>query len=79
MDVALPIGNNQPGVAARIRYHQVGLSVPIKQLSLERLQTALKTVLDTPVYTDNALHFAKLIQEKPGLVLACEAIEQLIS
>ncbi len=76
--VAIPIGNDQPGVAARIRYHQVGISVPFKRLSVDQLHKALKQVLHTSVYTDNAKHFAKLIQQKPGLILAAEAIERVV-
>jgi hypothetical protein len=35
-------------------------------------------VLDTPVYADNAQTFAKLIEEKSGLIMAFEAIELLV-
>jgi len=76
--VAIPIGNDQPGVAPRIRYHQLGGSVGIKKLNLDGLYTTLKTVLDTPIYADNAQAFAKLIKEKPGLILASESISLLV-
>jgi MGT family glycosyltransferase len=77
--VAIPLGNDQPGVAARIRYYQLGISLPIKQLSLERLHHALAAVWNHEIYTDNARNFAQEIANKPGLTLAVTAIEKLIT
>lgn len=51
----------------------------MKKLNLASLHTAIKTVLDEPIYTENAQTFAKLIQEKPGLIMASEAIERLVA
>jgi len=45
---------------------------------LDGLYTTLKTVLHTPIYADNALAFAKLIKEKPVLILASESISRLV-
>jgi hypothetical protein len=47
-------------------------------LNLDGLYTTLKTVLHTPIYADNAQAFAKLIKEKPGLILASESISLLV-
>jgi UDP:flavonoid glycosyltransferase YjiC (YdhE family) len=77
--VAIPIGSDQPGVAARIRFHKVGVSIPMSKLSCERLLDALKEVLKNKVYTHNAHIFAKLIESKPGLIQAAEAIEQVLT
>jgi zeaxanthin glucosyltransferase len=75
---SIPLGNDQPGVAARIRYHQLGVSFPSKQLSVERLRQALITVLNHEIYGNNARKFAQEIVDKPGLALAVNTIEQLI-
>jgi hypothetical protein len=45
----------------------------------ERLHGARKNVLDTEVYAENARHFAKLIEQKPGLTMAALAIERVIT
>jgi MGT family glycosyltransferase len=76
--VAIPLGNDQPGVAARIRYHQLGVCFPRRQLSVERLRQALIAVLNHEIYSNNARKFAQEIAGKPGLVLAVNMIEQLI-
>ena len=77
--VAIPIGNDQPGVAARIRYHQLGVSFPSKQLSVERLHQALTDVLNHEIYSNNVQKFAHQIRNEPGLALAANAIEQLVT
>ncbi|MBD2099987.1 glycosyltransferase [Leptolyngbya sp. FACHB-261] len=77
--VAIPPGNDQPGVAARIRYHQLGITLPSKQLSVERLHRALTAVWNREIYTDNVQKFAHEIASKPGLTLAVTAIEKLIT
>lgn len=77
--VAIPLGNDQPGVAARIRYHQLGISFTSKQLSVECLRHALTTVLTHEIYTNNVQKFAQEIVDKPGLTLAVNAIEQLMT
>jgi UDP:flavonoid glycosyltransferase YjiC (YdhE family) len=77
--VAIPLGNDQPGVAARIRYHQLGVSFPSKQLSIERLPQALTDVLNHEIYSNNVQKFAHEIRSEPGLALAANAIEQLMT
>jgi zeaxanthin glucosyltransferase len=46
--VALPIGYDQPGVAARIVYHGVGESLEIEKLTGEQLLEAIRKVLENP-------------------------------
>ncbi len=77
--VAIPLGNDQPGVAARIRYYKLGISFSSKQLNVERLHYALTTVLNHEIYTNNVRKFAQKIADKPGLTLAVNAIEQLMT
>ncbi|AFY55452.1 glycosyltransferase, MGT family [Rivularia sp. PCC 7116] len=75
--LAVPIGGDQPGVAARIRYHQVGVSIPIKQLNEAKLSQAISRVFKNPIYTNKAKELAKKINSTPGVVLAADAIEEL--
>ena len=48
--VAIPITNDQPGVAARIQWLGVGVTVPPSRLTTETLRSALRTVLSDPGY-----------------------------
>lgn len=76
--VAIPITNDQPGIAARIDYHKVGKVVPLANLSVENLSNALKEVIHQPIYRENALKFARIINESGGSIRAAELVEMAI-
>jgi zeaxanthin glucosyltransferase len=77
--VAIPITNDQPGVAARIAWIGAGEIVPLSQLTAVNLQTALKLVLMQESYRQNALKLQQSIAASGGVSRAAEIIEQAIS
>jgi zeaxanthin glucosyltransferase len=74
--VAIPIGYDQPGVAARIAHHGVGEFLEIGDLTSERLSELIKRVQTNPSYRDKARYFQKVISQTRGLDLAADVIEQ---
>lgn len=46
--VAIPVTNDQLGVGARIAYTRTGVVVTLKELSADRLRSAVNTVLEDP-------------------------------
>lgn len=74
--VALPIGYDQPGVAARIAYHRVGESLEIETLTGEELLGAIRKVLNNPSYRERARYFQHVIGETRGLEVAADRIEE---
>lgn len=74
--VAIPIGYDQPGVAARIVYHRVGEFVEIENLTVERLSELILRVRKNPSYRLRARYFQKMIAQTRGLDVAAYAIEQ---
>ncbi|MEM9245215.1 MAG: nucleotide disphospho-sugar-binding domain-containing protein, partial [Cyanobacteria bacterium P01_F01_bin.153] len=60
--VAIPIANEQPGIAARIAYSGAGLKLELKELKGDRLQNAIQTVLSNPSYRQKAQQFQQEIQ-----------------
>jgi hypothetical protein len=50
--VAPPIGYDQPGVAARIKYHGVGESLEVEILTGQELSGAIRKVLNNPSYRE---------------------------
>ena len=74
--VAIPIGYDQPGVAARIAYHGVGELMEIEHLTVEGLSQLTRKVLNDARYRLRAQHFASLIAETRGLELAADVVEQ---
>jgi zeaxanthin glucosyltransferase len=77
--VAIPVANDQPGVAARIAYTGVGEVVSLKQLNVPKLQTAIRKVLTKESYKKNAITLQKAIQQAGGSSRAADIIEQVVS
>jgi zeaxanthin glucosyltransferase len=73
--VAIPIGFDQPGVAARIAYHGVGEFVEEDDLTAERLLQVIQRVLNNPGYREKARYFQNVIAQTQGLDLAADLIE----
>jgi zeaxanthin glucosyltransferase len=74
--VAVPITNDQPGVAARIAHTRTGLVVPFRKLNAARLRHAVRQVLDDNGYYENAQRLKTAIQAANGLARAADIIEQ---
>lgn len=76
--VAVPITNDQPGVAARIVWTRAGRSISLNKLSAETLRIAVKEVLATPSYRNNAQRLQREIAGMNSLVRASEIAETLV-
>jgi MGT family glycosyltransferase len=74
--VAIPIGYDQPGVAARIAYHGVGEFVEIGNLTAQHLSELIVKVTANPKYRDKARWFQKVLAETRGLDIAADIIER---
>jgi zeaxanthin glucosyltransferase len=75
--VAIPIGYDQPGVAARIAYHGVGEFVNIGNLTARRLSELILKVTANRNYRDKARWFQKVIGETRGLDIAADIVERV--
>ena len=76
--VAIPITNDQPGVAARIAWSGTGVVLPPKHLTAPRLAEALMRVLTVPSYRENALRLSREIQKLNPLERASEIVEETL-
>jgi UDP:flavonoid glycosyltransferase YjiC (YdhE family) len=74
--VALPLGNDQPGVASRVRARGAAVVIPQQKLTAGKLRTALETVLENPAYRDSARRLQAVFQQVDGLERAADIIEQ---
>src|SRR5262249_11134331 len=74
--VAIPVTNDQPGVAARIAHTQTGKFVPIQDVTAPRLASLIDEVLDQPVYRRNAGRMKQAVAETNGLEKAVDLLEQ---
>jgi zeaxanthin glucosyltransferase len=74
--VALPVTNDQPGVAARIANKKVGVVISPHQASPETFVTAIKRVLGDPTFRDSAQRVQEAIRSTDGLSIAAGLLER---
>jgi MGT family glycosyltransferase len=75
--VALPIAHDQFGVAARVEWSGAGVRVRPEERTAKRIGEAIRTVLGTAKYRQQAQRFARLIRERNGLSRAADIVEQV--
>jgi zeaxanthin glucosyltransferase len=74
--VAIPIGYDQPGTAARIAHHGTGEFIEVDELTTDRLRVLIEKVLHDSTYRERAVYFQKVISKTQGLDVAADIIEQ---
>ncbi|NUN66472.1 glycosyltransferase [Pseudanabaena biceps] len=77
--VAIPIANDQPGVASRIAWTETGVVIPVKKLTVPKLRQAVQTVLSESKYRDNAKKMQLAIANSGGVTKAADIVEQAIA
>ena len=76
--VAVPLGNDQPGMAARVKARGAGVVVSRRRLSPARLRKAVVRVLQEPQYRKAAQALQRSIRQMDGPGRAAELIEQAL-
>lgn len=77
--VAIPIANDQPGVAARIVWAGVGEMISISHLTVDSLRSTIHRVLTQDSYKVQALRLQSAIQNSGGVQQTANIIEAAIS
>ncbi len=76
--VCIPLGNDQPGVAARVAARGAGLVVPPLRLTAKRLRPALRAALEDESYRSAARKLQASIQQIDGLEQAANIVEDAL-
>lgn len=76
--VAIPVGNDQPAVAARLKWLGAGELLPLKRLRADRLRTLVKKVLEQEQYRLQARRLMLEIKRTDGVGIAADLIEQVL-
>ena len=76
--VAIPVTNDQPGVAARVVYSGAGLMISLKNLTAESLRVLVDQVLNTTSFQENSRRLQAAIEQAKGLDLAATLIERAL-
>jgi zeaxanthin glucosyltransferase len=74
--VAIPVTNDQPGVAARIADKKVGMFVPSRDLTASRLANLIDDVMTESTYRENARRIQRAIAKTDGLSVAADLLER---
>jgi MGT family glycosyltransferase len=77
--VAIPVTNDQPGVAARIAWNGAGEFVPLGRLNVLRLRRAIQQVLNQNSYQQQILRLQEATHRAGGVRRAADIVEQAIS
>jgi zeaxanthin glucosyltransferase len=77
--VAIPITNDQPGIATRIAWAGAGEVIPLSRLSVGKLRRAVQKVLAQESYKQNAVRLQESIGRAGGVSRAIDIVEQAIS
>jgi zeaxanthin glucosyltransferase len=76
--VCIPLGNDQPGVAARVKARGAGIVVPPRSANAKRLRSAVRAVLENDSYRLAARKIQSAIAEIDGLDRAADIIEDVL-
>ena len=76
--VCLPLGNDQPGVAARVAARGAGVVVSRAKLSAKRLRAAVRQVLEDANYRKAAGELQAAMRRVDGLERAADLIEDAL-
>lgn len=74
--VAIPITNEQPGIAARLGRSGAGLVLPLRQLDEQRLRQTVREALQNQGLRREALRLQQAIRAAGGVQRAASLIEQ---
>jgi zeaxanthin glucosyltransferase len=77
--VAIPVANDQPGVAARIAWTGAGELVTLKKLNVPRLRAAINRVLTQESYKQNALRLQEATLKAGGVTRAADIVEKAVA
>jgi zeaxanthin glucosyltransferase len=76
--IAIPITDDQPGVAARIEWKGVGIALPIRRLTVERLRACIHTLLTDTKYQSAVSELGTDFRKISGLDRAADIIEHVL-
>ena len=77
--IAIPITNDQPGVAARLAWLGAAEVVPPQRLTVPRLRAAIERVLRESGFREAAQRCREKIRESDGVANAADIVEQVLA
>jgi zeaxanthin glucosyltransferase len=76
--VCIPLGNDQPGVAARSAARGAAVVVPPRRANAKRLRAAVRAVLEDESYQSAARKVQAAMAQIDGLERAADVVEEAL-
>ncbi len=77
--VAIPIGNDQPGVAARLAAKGAAIVLARRSLTSAQVENAVRTILENDSYARAVAALRESVEQIDGAALAAQLIEEKLS
>ncbi|HVN92418.1 MAG TPA: glycosyltransferase [Terracidiphilus sp.] len=77
--VCIPLGNDQPGVAARVKAHGAGIVIHPRKVNAKRLRSAVRKVMEEDSYRRAARKIQSAIAQIDGPGQAADIIEDVLN
>ena len=77
--IAIPVTNDQPGIAARIAWTGVGEMIDLGKLNSDNLRPMIQRVLGEKRYHEKSQKLQQAIEKSGGIDQAIAIIEQAIN
>ena len=75
----VPLHYDEPGNAARVVYHKMGLRLQLEEVSAGTLGSCIDTLLEDGTYRENAKRMSQRFVEIEEQSPACEIIEKALA
>jgi MGT family glycosyltransferase len=75
----VPLSYDEPGNAARVVYHKIGLRLQLEEVSAGTLGSCIDTLLEDTAYRDNARRMSQKFVEIEERSPACQVIEKTLA
>ena len=75
--LAIPITNEQPGIAARLAYSGAGRVIPVQKLAVAQLRAQVSEMLTNPSYKEKAERLQRECVAAGGVSAAADLIESI--
>jgi len=75
----VPLSYDEPGNAARVVYHKIGLRLQLEEVSAGTLGSCIDTLLEDGAYRENAKSMSQKFVEIEEQSPACEIIEKVLA
>jgi UDP:flavonoid glycosyltransferase YjiC (YdhE family) len=76
--IVIPLTNDQPGMAARLKRIGVAEIIPVRRLTVDRVRRCVNSILSDPGYAEAALAAKKQLEGKDGAMAAAEIIDKCL-